>query len=388
MARAGFSLDDADINALVQWVLREAYIDGTLDLLAYADKVKFFNNQKKAIRKQAAIWRELATRFGGLTDEEKAKTHLDGNKEPGSDKGPDGNPERAADGGEPMVTSAEQRRRDYPNADALVKEFLAYSYNEEVFETPLEDYLTDVDESAQQRLIDAVPYMTSAELNEVLRALGGFDMSLCGELDGFWGRLIRAVRPDQFLDIGAMECVTENWLGGFRAIYHACLKGKTAQIEQSLNVSYGDDRGRLADTYRDRRLQEIAAAKAEANAAEANDGVDQNESVQGDNGPASPGTETGLDVDPSDGSIDDVMLNGAPPPYLIPNGKKISTVAELETAIKNLDDLLTSVGEDAQLANVDLQNTLQKQQQLIQMLSNIGKMLHDTATSSIRKIGS
>lgn len=43
--------------------------------------------------------------------------------------------------------------------------------------------------------------------------------------------------------------------------------------------------------------------------------------------------------------------------------------------------------DDAQLANVDLQNTLQKQQQTLQMMSNISKMLYDTANAVIRKIG-
>ena len=59
----------------------------------------------------------------------------------------------------------------------------------------------------------------------------------------------------------------------------------------------------------------------------------------------------------------------------------------LETYIKNLEEQLNSVGDDAQLANVDLQNMLQKQQQTLQMMSNISKMLHDTAMAIIRKIG-
>jgi hypothetical protein len=46
-----------------------------------------------------------------------------------------------------------------------------------------------------------------------------------------------------------------------------------------------------------------------------------------------------------------------------------------------------ALGDDAQLANVDLQNILQKQQQVLQMLSNISKMLNDTALAVIRKIG-
>ena len=48
---------------------------------------------------------------------------------------------------------------------------------------------------------------------------------------------------------------------------------------------------------------------------------------------------------------------------------------------------LNSIGDDAQLANVDLQNWLQKQQQTLQMMSNISKALHDTAMAIIRKIG-
>jgi len=50
-------------------------------------------------------------------------------------------------------------------------------------------------------------------------------------------------------------------------------------------------------------------------------------------------------------------------------------------------DKLQQVGDDAQLANIDLQNTLQKQQQTLQTMSNVSKMLHDTAMAVIRKIG-
>ena len=53
-----------------------------------------------------------------------------------------------------------------------------------------------------------------------------------------------------------------------------------------------------------------------------------------------------------------------------------------------LEDLLNSVGEDAQMANLDLQNALQKQQQLLQMMSNMSKTMHETSMSIIRKIGS
>ena len=54
---------------------------------------------------------------------------------------------------------------------------------------------------------------------------------------------------------------------------------------------------------------------------------------------------------------------------------------------KYMTGKLTSVGDDAQLANVDLQSALQKQQQILQMMSKISKMMHDTAMATIRKIG-
>jgi len=52
-----------------------------------------------------------------------------------------------------------------------------------------------------------------------------------------------------------------------------------------------------------------------------------------------------------------------------------------------LEESLSTSGDDAQLANIDLQNQLQKQQQTIQTMSNVSKMLHDTAMATIRKIG-
>ncbi len=48
---------------------------------------------------------------------------------------------------------------------------------------------------------------------------------------------------------------------------------------------------------------------------------------------------------------------------------------------------LSTIGDDAQLANIDLQNKLQQQQQTLQTMSNVSKMLHDTSMSIIRKIG-
>jgi hypothetical protein len=68
-------------------------------------------------------------------------------------------------------------------------------------------------------------------------------------------------------------------------------------------------------------------------------------------------------------------------------GDTVNTKAEAEAYVEYLENRLNTIGDDAQLANVDLQNWLQKQQQTLQMMSTISKQLHDTAMSIIRKIG-
>ena len=58
----------------------------------------------------------------------------------------------------------------------------------------------------------------------------------------------------------------------------------------------------------------------------------------------------------------------------------------LDAEITKWQAKLTMIRADAQLANVDLQGSLQKQQQTMQMMSNIMKMMHDSAMSITRKI--
>lgn len=55
-------------------------------------------------------------------------------------------------------------------------------------------------------------------------------------------------------------------------------------------------------------------------------------------------------------------------------------IADLEMRYRNVDD-------QNQLIQLDLQDILQKQQQTMQMLSNISKVMHDTAMAVVRKIG-
>jgi len=66
---------------------------------------------------------------------------------------------------------------------------------------------------------------------------------------------------------------------------------------------------------------------------------------------------------------------------------RVITKRELEAALSDYEKLLSAVGEGDQLANLDLQSALQRQQQTLQTMSQISKQLHDTAMAVIRKIG-
>ena len=59
----------------------------------------------------------------------------------------------------------------------------------------------------------------------------------------------------------------------------------------------------------------------------------------------------------------------------------------LQKLLESWEEQLNEVGDDAQLANIDLQSALQKQQQTLQTLSNVSKMSHDVTMALIRKIG-
>ena len=61
-------------------------------------------------------------------------------------------------------------------------------------------------------------------------------------------------------------------------------------------------------------------------------------------------------------------------------------IKALKTGLDVLEEKVSLMDEDSQLANIDLQNSLQKIQQTLQTLSNVSKAAHDTAMASIRNM--
>jgi prefoldin subunit 5 len=66
--------------------------------------------------------------------------------------------------------------------------------------------------------------------------------------------------------------------------------------------------------------------------------------------------------------------------------KGVSGIEEMAATIQYWEEQLSTAGDDAQLANVDLQNWIQKVQQSLTTVSNVSKSAHDTAMSVIRNM--
>ncbi len=65
----------------------------------------------------------------------------------------------------------------------------------------------------------------------------------------------------------------------------------------------------------------------------------------------------------------------------------ITERTDINRYIVELEAELRSVGDDTQLANIELQSALQKQQQTLQTLSSISNSLNDTAMNVTHKMG-
>ena len=69
-----------------------------------------------------------------------------------------------------------------------------------------------------------------------------------------------------------------------------------------------------------------------------------------------------------------------------PQKNVLHTSNQMDAYVQNLEDTLQSVGDDAQLAQTDLQNMSQTQQQTLETLSNLSKSFHDLSMAIIRNI--
>jgi hypothetical protein len=142
---------------------------------------------------------------------------------------------------------------------------------------------------------------------------------------------------------------------------------REAYLQQTEDLRLYSEKVKFYNEYKKAIRDELQSARKELQKYNAANDADAITPVQ----------EHGFNVDPATGAISATATGQS----------TCNTKGALADYVKNLEEQLNSVGDDAQLANADLQNVLQKQQQDMQAMSNISKMLADTAMAIIRKIG-
>jgi hypothetical protein len=78
-----------------------------------------------------------------------------------------------------------------------------------------------------------------------------------------------------------------------------------------------------------------------------------------------------------------VIERGNPDKFTVQKGNVINTRSELENYVKNLEGILNRMGDDSQLANLALQDALQKQQAFVQTVTEVSRTFDDAAKAII-----
>ncbi|MEC9464957.1 MAG: hypothetical protein VX834_04180 [Myxococcota bacterium] len=389
MLQSGPTVDYQDVNALVQQVLREAYTQNTQDLRMYAEKVKHFNAQKEAVRDHLSGLREFST---------SAREHAVSIGITDMDDPTSWSPEQTsqmqswfAENSSNGVASAAYTLAHNRSTEQCVQS--AQNLIDRAYGTELPDEITT-------QLSAALESKDPGQIHSALTVVAGYLSYLgdCSVKNGKFGQGSGYDDVHHKTPEPSYEDFQHYMNGAENATARTNLAaGDVEIIEAAFGVELGisgsssvqDVVAAAMSPVNDKWAHEILHGRNISSAE-----INQDLATNGPTG------DTAIEIF---GSVDAAVqaywggpINAADPATKMklelgmPNGVPgpgVSTVAQVEDDIKTWEDKLNSIGDDAQLANVDLQNMLQKQQQTLQMMSNISKALHDTAMAVIRKMG-
>ena len=380
-----------DPMAFVQWVLRESYMENTQSLHDYAEKVRWFNEQKKAVREELESVRNHMAAYPGAEDGDQIAPYQtrEYNLEYTGDMDPNAASDRIKNGqwGETIKqgaivtesgtgTASAQAAAQAQAAQAAVEaadaayqadagETTTTSFKPSKYERKYRhggstDYgkfdatATKAGKDISETKIAAMSEEEKAALLEHYASNGLHVDFKCYETDKSnndyfdQDNLKTYPKPgetlEQFVDRAINEQMAE-------------FKNYVKSEEGSIDIEF------ITVTV---HFDEVNVTQPKYSAEQLSQMHPDSPAAQGAAVSAVAGTNSGEDF---------------------AMGEVADTYGESETYKTNLEETLNTLGDDAQLANVDLQNWLQKQQQTLQMMSNISKLLHDTAMNTIRKLG-
>lgn len=340
-------LPKGDIHAIVQWVLRESYLDTLQDMAFYADKVRFFNETKRAIR---AELKEANAAFAGMAGQADDAT-LD-----------------------PPFAAKQFDTTYTPGASPKVEESRATTETKKQADSPARSKGDDGKANEPTtRDVDLPDKKTTYDINKYATKKSQTASNLKSRANTYTNEF-RAWFDGQPPEVQA-EIIKKMEAGDYSFKTKVDYRGKK-DVTKTLNEPMPP--GMHPADWLGQRLgpmcDGMAKSCAKAKNMSFNFNVDGTVKIPIDGG----GSSTA-------GGIGQSRHGAQAEPWT--EGKACTTKADLQAYIEHLETTLQQIGDDAQLANVDLQNATQKQQQLIQMMSNLSKSLHDTALAVIRKIG-
>jgi hypothetical protein len=380
-----------DPMAFVQWVLRESYMENTQSLYDYAEKVRWFNEQKKAVREELEGVRNHMAAYPGAEDGDQIAPYQtrEYNLEYTGDMDPNAASDRIKNGewgqtikhgaivtesgtGTAAAQAAAQAQSAQAKADAadaayqsdaaatLETSFKPASYSRKYNHGGSDDYkkfdstATKAGKDLSETKIAAMSEEEKAALLDYY-ASNGLHVDLkCYETDKI---------NDKYYDTQSLKTYPkpgeslEDFVKRASGAQMTEFKNKVKSEEGDINIEY---------IKVDVHFPEVSVTQPKYSVAQLSQMHPESPAAQGAAVSSVAGTNSGENF---------------------AMGEVADTYGEMETYKTNLEETLNTLGDDAQLANVDLQNWLQKQQQTLQMMSNISKLLHDTAMNTIRKLG-
>jgi hypothetical protein len=320
-----------NVQAFVQRVLRECYLIQSDLLMDYAAKVQFNNDLKKRIREQLHTARDArAAWVGGVAPSEPfAYVDFDGNGAAFVSEAAPGTQPRQESGSQVPLT-AEQRD--------LLDAFRAGSIA--IGDDRMQDVLG---------LLQSLPF---GELRDVVdRLIAQFGPMLVNPMASAAAQAMGQILVDVLRSVSPVQAMD--------LLRHYGWSDTSLPVGPGMVVNLG------AETQLELRLYLREAAR----------------SVMGDDIP-----EGAVDTAFAE-TVLDWVTHAATSESGATTSRAVRTTEEMDAYIQHLEERLNSVGDDAQLANADLQNALQQQQQTLQMMSNLSKMLHETCMAIVRKVG-
>jgi len=387
-----------DIMAFVQWILRESYLETTHSLRDFANRVRFFNDQKEAVRNELDRVRgilsdkpnaEAGDQVGPFESGKFNETYLGSQSAETRPSSPE--PARSQDAElkgsalphlrnlelKPVLPSNEASS---DAQDLIVPNFRSSGNAQEASSTQLMHEHKDTIVDRFLQWFDGLSSIEQAAVLNYLRTEGLTVSAYATEVDNAWllddDEHVSHVGPAKILGKNEnLKAFLSDAIGDAISNITASLENDEAEYELGqfrilLNA------GELPPLTPAVRAQNVFTGLPDVRHLTGSERVI---SYQPNELEAS-----SRELETSHATTSSAQHNST---AHFSAGDTVNTKAEAEAYVEYLENRLNTIGDDAQLANVDLQNWLQKQQQTLQMMSNVSKTLHDTAMSIIRKIG-